>query len=149
MSPATPDTRPTDLIKHMATTAQKPPFEVVPPITRYTDAYHMAKVLVRLGATLKILAIALGGGIAAVSGLIVLVSLAGINRSPAAIAGIGLGAIGFFVGILIGVLIFLFGVHLSAQGQLLRATLDTAVNSSPFLTDTEKSQAMSLRVSGT
>ena len=132
----------------MNTPAQTTPFEIAAPITRYTDAYRIAKVLVRLGATLKILAIGLGGGIAGVSALIVLVSLAGISRSPAAIAGLGLGAVGFFVGILIGVLIFLFGVLLSAQGQLLRATLDTAVNSSPFLSDAEKSQVMWLRVTG-
>lgn len=121
------------------------PTATVPPLKRYSDAFHTAKVLVGLGTTLKILAACLGGGLAVFSALIVLISLAAINKSAGAIVGLGLGASGVFLGILVGVLAFLFGVHLSAQGQILRATLDTAVNSSPFLTDPEKAQAMSLR----
>ena len=37
---------------------------------------------------------------------------------------------------------FVLGVIISAQGQLLLAALDTAVNSSPFLTDDQRSQIL-------
>jgi hypothetical protein len=124
------------------------PATTVPPLKRYADAFHVAKLQVGLGTTLKILAAFLGGGLTVVSALIVLGSLAAINKSPGAIIGLGIGVLGFCLGILIGVLAFLFGVHLSSQGQILRVTLDTAVNSSPFLTDAEKAQAMSLPTAG-
>lgn len=35
---------------------------------------------------------------------------------------------------------FVLGVIISAEGQLLLAALDTAVNSSPFLTDDQRAQ---------
>ena len=61
----------------------------------------------------------------------------------------GAGAVGFFAGLLVGGVTFAFffvlGVAVSAQGQLTRATLDSAVNSSPFLTNEERAEAMSLR----
>ncbi len=39
-------------------------------------------------------------------------------------------------------LFFVSGVLLSAQGQLLRASLDVAVNTSPGLTDAEKTRML-------
>jgi len=38
----------------------------------------------------------------------------------------------------------LLGVVVSAQGQVLKATLDGSVNTSPFLDLTQKAQVMSL-----
>lgn len=50
-----------------------------------------------------------------------------------------------FVGaLLFGALLYCVGVLVAAQGQILLATLDTAVNSSPFLTNEDKAKAMSL-----
>lgn len=39
---------------------------------------------------------------------------------------------------------FVLGILISAQGQTLKATLDTAVNGSPLLTKDEMRQIMSL-----
>jgi hypothetical protein len=39
---------------------------------------------------------------------------------------------------------WILGVVVAAQGQILKAVLDTAVNSSPFLSNDEKAKIMSL-----
>ena len=51
---------------------------------------------------------------------------------------------GAILGIIVAVPIFILGVLVSAQGQILKATLDTAVNSSQLLTKDEMQQIMSL-----
>lgn len=51
---------------------------------------------------------------------------------------------GIFVAAIVGVLFWLCGVIVAAQGEILRATLDNAVASSHFLTDTERAEAMGL-----
>jgi hypothetical protein len=45
----------------------------------------------------------------------------------------------------IGLLFFLLAVLIRAQGQILKASLDSAVNSSPFLTNDQRPKIMSLR----
>jgi len=58
--------------------------------------------------------------------------------------------VGGIVAGLIALLFYLLGVLVAAHGQVLQATLDSAVNSSPFLTDADKAEIMSLsRVSST
>jgi hypothetical protein len=52
--------------------------------------------------------------------------------------------IGILVGCLAGLLWYVIGIFVAAQGQILKATLDSAVNSSPFLTDAHKAEIMSL-----
>ena len=114
-------------------------------VKRYTDAYIVAKVTVGIGNAIKIAGLCVGCGIAVLSGLIAVSSL----NSNAGIGGIGgllFGGIGVCFGVVVGLILFVFGVLLAAQGQTLMATLDTAVNSSPFLAEHEKAKAMSLRV---
>ena len=48
----------------------------------------------------------------------------------------------------IGTLTYFLGVVIAAQGQILRATLDSAVNSSPFLEDEQKAKVMRLSLAG-
>ena len=74
---------------------------------------------------------------AILAGIIVLGSL---NLGSFAVAGIFLAAIA-------GGLFWVCGVIVAAHGQVLTATLDTAVASSRFLTDTERAEAMSLPLS--
>jgi len=70
-------------------------------------------------------------------GVILLVSFAGGQLSGAfLVLGLGAGALIAFVGWVLGVLV-------SAQGRMLKATLDTAVNSSPFLSNAERAEVMS------
>ena len=57
--------------------------------------------------------------------------------------------LGLLVGLLSGVgifvVLFVLGVIVSAHGQLTKATLDGAVNGSPFLTSEQRAEVMSLR----
>ena len=52
------------------------------------------------------------------------------------------------IAIMVAAVFFVIGIMVAAQGQLLRATLDTAVHSSPFLTDDLRASVMSLRPIG-
>ena len=102
---------------------------------RYIDGYRVAQTIIAIGNVIK----AIGAG---VGGLLALVSFAAISQSG---SGVFIGFIGIVLGVVIGLVLFLLGVVVAAQGQLLLAALDTAVNSSPFLTDEEKTKAMSLK----
>jgi len=54
----------------------------------------------------------------------------------------GLG--GALVGGIIWLITWVLGVFVSAQGQLLKANIDEAVNTSPFLVDDQRAKIMSL-----
>ena len=92
---------------------------------RYADAYLVAQTINATGQTVKLV----GFFFAA------LVTLAGF------VAASRMGAIAFFAGLLFGLIVALpfyaLGVMVSAQGQILKATLDSAVNTSPLLTQDE------------
>jgi hypothetical protein len=104
---------------------------------RYLDAYRIARVTVGFGSTIK--------GIGAV--LAVLLVLGAFL-----ILGLGrLGQSGLVVLIMVAIIagivwlvFYVLGVLVSAQGQILLASLDGAVHSSPFLFDDEKAQVMKL-----
>jgi len=55
-----------------------------------------------------------------------------------------MGFISIVFGIFAGALFYIVGVLVSAQGQILKASLDGAVNSSPFLADEHRARIMSL-----
>ncbi len=52
--------------------------------------------------------------------------------------------LGAFLAVTCGLALYSLGAILCAQGQMLRATLDAAANSSPFLTTAAKAKIMSL-----
>ena len=100
-------------------------------LSRYTDSYLVARTITAFGAIVKFIAFVIGGGI-------VLVSLvAGGQSAQYFIGGILLAAI-------VGIPIYVLGVLVTAQGQILKATLDTAVCSSPLITKDEMRQIISL-----
>jgi hypothetical protein len=94
-------------------------------VNRYLDSYRVAKVLNGLGYTIKIIAMLAGG----------LVALIGYGT---------FGAFGVVAGLLLGAIGFVLGILVSAIGQLVKATLDGAVNTSPFLDNNERARIMSL-----
>lgn len=104
-----------------------------PVVNRYRDAYRVGAALVGLGNAIKILGAVLGG--------IIFVGSLSARNGP-----LGGGAVvaGVFLGAIVGVLFWVCGVMVAAQGQILQATLDTAVASSHFLTDPERADAMRL-----
>lgn len=110
----------------------RPPRSLV--IRRYRDAYRVAAALIALGHTIKII-----GWILAV---IVVVGSLGSSGGP--FGGAGVVIAGLFFTAIVGVIAWVLGVIVAAQGQILQATLDAAVAKSPFLTDPERAEAMGL-----
>ncbi len=101
---------------------------------RYGDAYIAARTMVGIGSVIKGIGIFLGA-------INVLVSVLAITSDTAALP---FGIVGIVFGVFAGALLYICGVMVSAQGQILKASLDGAVNSSPFLTDDERADIMSL-----
>ncbi len=93
--------------------------------SRYKDAYAMSRLLNGFGWLVKICAYVL----LAVAILGALVAAESVGSTVAT----GLAG----VGIALAVQLFLAGILFGALGQLLKAALDTAVNTSPFLTKDE------------
>lgn len=106
-------------------------------LNRYRDGYLVATAAVGFSNFIEIL-----GWIVAVVIWIAGFIYAALQRGDAhpvfiIIAGIISGTVQL-------IMFYFFGVMVRSVGMTLRATLDTAVNSSPFLDQQQKSQAMSL-----
>lgn len=95
---------------------------------RYVDGYRVANTVNAFGQVIKV------GG--CVLGLLIFIGVGDALKSPGG---------GVLLGLIVAALFFVVGIIVAAQGQLLKATLDTAVNSSPFLTDDLRAVIMSLR----
>lgn len=104
-----------------------------PVIHRYQDGYRVGGTLVGAGNALKVIG-------AIVGGLILVASFFAVDGP------LGGGAVvaGAFLATLCGASLWVAGVLIAAQGQILQASLDTAVAQSPFLTDSERLEAMGL-----
>ena len=120
-----------------------PRFEAL--FRRYADAYKAARFIVGLGRVVKVVSIVLSAAQVLVGLLIFVVgvSAAAQSREPqgGALAILGTFWVAIFTafwGVLFGVAGYIIGVFVSAAGQIQRATLDTAVNSSPHLTNGRK-----------
>jgi len=102
---------------------------------RYRDAYRVATATVGIGLALKVLAIGLAG-------LCVIAAVAGISKSIAneLTPSAGPLVIGLLEAAAVGVPLYVLGILVSAVGQVLKATLDTAVHTSPFLDTNQKAQ---------
>lgn len=96
---------------------------------RYTDAYRVASAIIAFGTIVKVI----GAVVASIIALAGFASADGPLGSSALIGGLLIAAVTGFV-------FWIAGVLVTAQGQLLRASLDTAVNSSPLLSNIEKAK---------
>ncbi|MCW3098443.1 MAG: hypothetical protein JWL77_4061 [Chthonomonadaceae bacterium] len=112
---------------------------------RYQDAYVVARVTTGFGSVIKgigiLLAIVIFGGAIAVANQPA-VSYGYVSYSTPKTMHI---IVGFVLAVIIGAMFYLLGILVSAQGQILKASLDGAVNSSPFMSNDQKAQVMSLR----
>jgi len=97
-------------------------------VNRYSNAYLSARAIVGFGTAIKAVGIVLA----------VLLVLGTLLASAQYL----LAAIPFAV--VIGAMFFFWGIFVSAQGEILKATLDTAVNGSPFLSNEQRARIMSL-----
>lgn len=102
-------------------------------VSRYRDAYLVGTALVGIGVVIKVVG-------AVLACIIILGSLTAANG----LLGGGALIVGIAVAAIAGGLTWVGGVIVAAQGQILRATLDTAVFNSPFLSDHERLDVMGL-----
>ncbi len=104
---------------------------------RYKDGYRIARFVDGMGTGIKIVGVVLG---VIVFGLFMAVGSSAIGGSQAAL----LFVVAILCSAVTGGIFFVLGVIVSALGQHLKAVLDTAVHSSPFLDLTAKARVMSL-----
>ena len=101
---------------------------------RYRNAYTVARATDGIGSVIKFIGIALGIIVALVGFII------GSGNRGSGIFVIG----GLLLAAVIGIPLYVLGVLVSAHGQVLKANLDEAVHTSPFLTDQQRASVMSL-----
>ena len=102
---------------------------------RYRDAYHIAKLTDMAGHVFKAVGVLFAILTLIIFGLALKTDF--LERGYAALVAL------FFAGVVF--MIFLaVGLVVSAQGQNLKASLDSAANCSPFLTSEQKAKVMSL-----
>jgi hypothetical protein len=108
-------------------------------IRRYQDGYRVADAVVTFGQTVKL------GGIF-VGGVIFVAGLVEFILNPAEHHGFALIFASLIACAALLILISqILAKGLRGEGYLLKATLDSDVNSSPFLSKTQQALAMSLR----
>lgn len=113
-------------------------------LNRYTDAYTVAKVTVGVGSVIKTVGILLGILILIASFALGSFAAGSGRASESGGAFVVVLFIGAINGFIVGFIFYVIGIIVSAQGQILKASLDSAVNGSPFLTNERKAQIMSL-----
>jgi hypothetical protein len=108
-------------------------------VNRYKDGYRVAGVIVGVGGFVKILGIVLGlmGGF-----MVFAISYTFLRfNSDSELAGLTLAAV---IGGMFWLVPYVLGTLVSAHGQILKASLDGAVNTSPFLNNSQRAEIMSL-----
>jgi len=127
-----------------------------PFVNRYVDLYRAASVLTGLGTTVKIVGLVSAAVIFVFWFIVGMASVSQTQPSspfgPSPATQSTTQIVVFFVcimigavsGALVGGLFFLLGVLISAQGQLITAHADSALNTSPFLSNEDRAAAMSL-----
>jgi len=100
---------------------------------RYTDAYRVAGIIAGFGTVVKMLGIA-AAVVMILAGIWIAIST---NVLGSLIASV-------LLALLTWLLVWALGVVVSAQGELLKANIDAAVHTSPFLVDEQRAEIMSL-----
>jgi hypothetical protein len=121
--------------------------EITPITKRYNDAYTLARFQTGLGTTIKLLALIIGGFVTLVCFLYTIsqsVPQRGLFGPTTNEIGMAFGFVGMVGGVLIAGIGWVYGSSISAQGQVLKAVLDTAVNTSPFLDNAGRATMMSI-----
>jgi hypothetical protein len=124
---------PVSQLSESAAQSERPP-EGSGAMTRYGKAYIVAGAVSATGVAVKAIGVILGV-LAMGAGL--LVGIQNEGSSHYMLGGVLLGAI-------VAIPIFVLGVLVCAQAEVLKATLDTAVHSSPFLTKEDMAKVMLL-----
>jgi hypothetical protein len=104
---------------------------------RYRDAYLVARAVNGVGSLSK------GFGMV-IAGVMVLAGLMITGMSRGGDAAVAIGIMVVAIGVATGLWFYILGILVAAQGQILKASLDGAVNGSPFLTNEHRAKIMSL-----
>jgi hypothetical protein len=114
-------------------------------LVRYKDAYLLARAITGIGKSVKFVGVAIFV-LLAVGGILVVIQTTapGVPGEQRQWSASQLGFLGVPLGVIIGLPLYILGIIVAAQGELLKATLDTAVNGTPFLKDDQRASAMSL-----
>ncbi|MCO5332978.1 MAG: hypothetical protein M9893_03025 [Pyrinomonadaceae bacterium] len=113
---------------------------------RYREGYLYARTIDGFGIAYQVI-----GVIVAILGLILGFALGAAASNPRDSFGPDLAFLGFLpfiIGLIFGAILFITGVVVRAGAQLMKASFDSAVNNSPFLTNDDRAEMMSLSVSG-
>lgn len=105
-------------------------------VKRYSDAYAIASSIDAHGQAMKSLAVVLAV-------VVVAITLIGVTQANANLTMGGL-MVGGFVAAVVWSMVHAHGVRIAAEGQRLLAALDVAVHTSPFLSNAQRAQVMSL-----
>ncbi len=103
-------------------------------VTRYKDAYLVARAVTAIGKSVKYMGVMLGLIVIAVGYYV------GTQMGGGLMYSVG----GAVAGVVISIPLYLLGILVSSQGQVLKASLDVAVHTSPFLEAEQKARVMSL-----
>ncbi len=106
-------------------------------MTRYRDGYLKARVMNGWGQVIK------GLGVM-VAILLAILGMVLVNDDRSGDATFAFGVVIIVSGVISGIWFFILGIVIAAHGQMLKASLDGAVNSSPFLTNEQRAKIMSL-----
>ena len=108
-------------------------------VGRYQEGYRLAEALVAFSYTVRYGGIFLGG-VVLVGGIVeFILNLAEHQGFPVIFASL------IACAVMLALISQIIGRGLQGEGQLLRAGLDSDVNSSPFLSNAQRARAMSLR----
>ena len=103
---------------------------------RYADAYTVAHGIISLADLVKVVGVGLGILIGGAS-----IALSGQDSSVSHVLLAG----GCIAGLLIAVAGYVTGVAIGARGQMMLATVDTAVNTSTLLSQSHKAEILGIR----
>jgi hypothetical protein len=108
-------------------------------VERYRQAYHVAQTTSEFAETVKLGGIALGG-------VFVVAATIAYQLARAWHSGFPIAALSLLACAIVAVLASHVWQRLFvSQGHMLEMTIDSAVNSSPFLSNAQRAAAMSLR----
>jgi len=110
-------------------------------VRRYQDSYTVARTANAFGNLTKTIGLVSAGIIGFIGLILTIIAAASFDSAG---AGFVLFLTVLAFGAIVGTIFYILGIVLSALGQNLMATLDTAVNGSPFMTQEQKAQAMNL-----
>jgi hypothetical protein len=105
-------------------------------LKRYEDAFLVAKTTVGIGSMVK--------GTGVILAMMIMLGSFIFSVQLKDIYAIAVIGFGMFWSIAIGLLLYAIGTLIAAQGQMVQATLDSAVNSSPFLNDELRAKIMAI-----